>query len=304
MKGNQWSLVIFTVLIQLAVGLFLFSGVVQFLIMDQVNAFLSVLFFRVALLTVIAGLLAGLLISLSHLGSLRNAPRALLNLGSSWLSAEIALVGLFRLMVASYGILFLLGLGLTFSGKVVFCFGCGVGLLLIYCMTRVYRLSTIPTWDTLATQFSFFKATFLLGVSATGGLLWVSLAISIENIEMTTIVQNFNRNFLGVVVFAVLLLGLDYLVTIFRIAKLKGNPENMDKGFSRAVSQNYTSFTLRFILGALGLILFSLPLIWNPYTLDFRWFKISLIPLSFGLIFISELIDRKVFYASFERAGF
>ena len=38
MKGNQWPLVVFTVLVQLAVGLFLVSGVVHYFLLSRFDA--------------------------------------------------------------------------------------------------------------------------------------------------------------------------------------------------------------------------------------------------------------------------
>ncbi len=303
MRGNQWSLIIFTVLIQLTVGLYLFSGVVHFLLRDPLNSVLFILFFRAATLLVLAGVVTGMLVSLLHLGSPKNALRAMLNLGSSWLSAEIFFMLFFGIIAGSFTVILWLGQEMTLPGKVQFWLGCGVGLTLIYCMTNVYRLATVPSWNTPFTRFSFFKTTFLLGILAAGGLLWISLMISVESIEISTAMRSFNSHFLWVVLSTTFLLGLDYTVVIFRLMTIKGDLANSGKGFSRAVARHRNSYTLRFILGALGLILFSLPLVWNPFTLDYRLFKIVLMFLSFSLILISELIDRRIFYASFDRAG-
>ena len=303
MRGSQWSLIVFTVLIQLTVGLYLFSGLIHYLLRDPMNDVWFNLFFRAAILLVMAGLVIGLLVSLLHLGSPKNAPRALQNLGSSWLSAEVFFMLFFGLTAGSFTVLLWMGGEMTLPGKVQYYLGCCVGLTLIYCMANVYRLATVPSWKTPFTRFSFFKTTILLGILAAGGLLWISLMISLERIEISIAMRSFNRNYLWIVLSATFLLGLDYLVVFFRLMTVKGDPANSRKGFSRAVTLHRNSYTLRFILGVMSLILFSLPLVWNPFTLDYRSLKIVLMLLSFSLILISELIDRKIFYASFDRAG-
>ena len=43
-----------------------------------------------------------------------------------------------------------------------------VGLVLVYAMSKVYRLPIVPAWDTAATPAAFFLTTFLLGAMNLG----------------------------------------------------------------------------------------------------------------------------------------
>jgi DMSO reductase anchor subunit len=109
--------------------------------------------------------------SLLHLGSPRRAWRALGNLRVSWLSREILFLGLFGL-----GVILMLGaawIGRPATGLrhaiTIATAVAGGGLL--YSMARVYRLRTVPAWDTPLTTASFFLTAGSLGGLAAGTLL-------------------------------------------------------------------------------------------------------------------------------------
>jgi anaerobic dimethyl sulfoxide reductase subunit B (iron-sulfur subunit) len=105
---------------------------------------------------------AGMLASLAHLGTKRNAWRALANLRRSWLSREILFTGLFGvgwlftvLQSLIWQRLALEWLGLTAT----------FGLGLVYSMSRVYQLPAIPAWNTWKTNIVFIGSALLLGQS-------------------------------------------------------------------------------------------------------------------------------------------
>jgi anaerobic dimethyl sulfoxide reductase subunit C (anchor subunit) len=101
-------------------------------------------------------------VSLLHLGRPSRAWRALSHLGTSWLSREILLMALFT---AVWAALFAteaaggpagLRVGLALVTAVA-----GVGL--VYSMAHVYRLRTVPAWDTVRTTAGFFTTAAVLG---------------------------------------------------------------------------------------------------------------------------------------------
>ncbi len=113
----------------------------------------------------------GLGISLLHLGAPLNAIRTLSNIGHSWLSREI-LAGLMFLGLWAVNFhldrrppatpwlrgAFLPALALA-------------GVLLIWSMARVYMLPARPLWDSWLTLTSFFLTTILLGAVAMAAYL-------------------------------------------------------------------------------------------------------------------------------------
>jgi anaerobic dimethyl sulfoxide reductase subunit B len=100
----------------------------------------------------------GGLISFLHLGRKRNAWRSIIHLKKSWLSREIMLSGLF-------GAAWVVAVALQGFRKIssspwpMAIFGLG----LIYCMTRVYLLRAVPSWNSWRTPMAFFLSVAILG---------------------------------------------------------------------------------------------------------------------------------------------
>jgi anaerobic dimethyl sulfoxide reductase subunit B (iron-sulfur subunit) len=162
------------------------APLVAFTLLAQMSAGMAVagLFFQLStfnLLTI--GLLLGLggLISFLHLGTKKNAWRAMMHLKKSWLSREILMIGLF-------GAAWLCWMLEHWILRTDYC-SLGTALLglgLVYSMSQVYRLRAVPGWNSWRTGAAFFLSAGILGlagVSFGSGLdsvwlaLWVLLAL-------------------------------------------------------------------------------------------------------------------------------
>jgi anaerobic dimethyl sulfoxide reductase subunit B len=166
---HELPLVVFTVLIQMAVGLSICS-----LVLLAIP--LSVLLAPGILL------LVGGAVSFLHLGRKRNAWRAVLHLKKSWLSREI-------LMAVLFGAAWAVEIGLKLFWEVTpnplpMAI---VGLGLIYSMARVYLLRAVPAWNSWRTPATFFLSTAILGalginlaVPSLGWLLIAGLVMTAE----------------------------------------------------------------------------------------------------------------------------
>jgi anaerobic dimethyl sulfoxide reductase subunit B (iron-sulfur subunit) len=144
LKGfGELPLIIFTLCGQMAAGMALFSFFLEP--------------FSIPILITLGGLIVlGGLASLAHLGAPLNAWRTLNHLKKSWLSREILLFGLF-------GASWLTCLFIPGMGKLPLAL-CGIGL--VYSMARVYRLRSIPAWDSWRTTAAFFLSAGVLGALA------------------------------------------------------------------------------------------------------------------------------------------
>ena len=101
-------------------------------------------------------------VSFMHLGNPANAPRAMNNLGSSWLSREILAIGLYSFSLFAVYIAGWLAPG---SGAGVLLPTCAAaGLFLLWTMARVYRVPTIPSWNSIHTPLGFTTAALCLGL--------------------------------------------------------------------------------------------------------------------------------------------
>ncbi len=133
----------------------------------------------------VAGLaVLGLAASLAHLEAAGRAWRAASNWKRSWLSREVLVAGAFTLAAAGSWVP---------GGQAPWLRGLAtvLGLALVPCMARVYRLEAVPAWNTPVTPWTFLATTLLLGAVACGALAlavpgparaqeaWRSLAVAV-----------------------------------------------------------------------------------------------------------------------------
>ncbi|MEY1088071.1 dimethyl sulfoxide reductase anchor subunit family protein [Morganella morganii] len=157
---NEWSLLIFTYMMNAAAGLCVVSGGVavhlsRCLPADSFKRFMMLTIF---IICTIAG--AGSVASITHLGVPLNAPNAVNNVFSAWLSREVVVTAAF---VGALGVSFL---WLWKTGKFSFLLYGGamaVGLADIFCMASIYRYTSILTWNDINTYLMFYGTTLTLG---------------------------------------------------------------------------------------------------------------------------------------------
>jgi anaerobic dimethyl sulfoxide reductase subunit B (iron-sulfur subunit) len=146
---DEAPLVVFTLLIQMAVGgflamLWLFHGVPHYVPMLGIGLCLGV----------------GMMASFAHLGRKRNAWRVLNHLRKSWLSREI----LFTILFGAGWLMTLASMILHTNIFILNWLSAWIGLVLIHGMSRVYRLPAVPVWNSWRTQARFFISAALLGI--------------------------------------------------------------------------------------------------------------------------------------------
>lgn len=155
---HEWTLVLFTLLAQTAIGMVLVGECT----LCQTNDAAQRKPIRSQSAVAFVLFAAAGLISLGHLGSPLNSFYTITNIGSSWLSREIALLSL-------TGVAFL---GLAFFRlkeeeaaleKILAILVVVLGLALVATMSRVYRLSVAPAWDSWYGCLVFFGSVFLMG---------------------------------------------------------------------------------------------------------------------------------------------
>jgi DMSO reductase anchor subunit len=118
-----------------------------------------------------------MVVSFLHLGRPRNALRALSNVRSSWLSREVLFMTLFAAASVALVALEVVTLPRIDTGQVEAVLAGGAALAgvgLLYSMVRVYRLRTVPAWDTAGTAAGFFGTALILG---TLGWIWVGQVV-------------------------------------------------------------------------------------------------------------------------------
>lgn len=157
--AKEWPLIGFTLLTQAAVGAFWALAAAEAFAPAEAPAFLKA--HSVFILLIIAGF--GTLLSLFHLGKPLRAPNALANFRDSWLSREILADLVFLGAIASLWIIAAFGKSEGALRTILIAVGAAAGFFLLFTMSRIYMLRTVPVWRGIHTPVSFFLSAVLLG---------------------------------------------------------------------------------------------------------------------------------------------
>lgn len=151
---GEWSLVLFTILMQAAIGSYLWVTIIK--TRNQQRQF-AVTDITVAVISTVA-----IVISLLHLGTPTGAMRSLLNIGDSWLSREILFSGGFfglailTVVLARFKVSGAQELTVRWLTSIV-------GIFAVLCMSKLYMSSVIPAWMSGTTMIDFFATMIILG---------------------------------------------------------------------------------------------------------------------------------------------
>jgi DMSO reductase anchor subunit len=121
----------------------------------------ELLHLKFQILAALCLVLAGLAAAMSHLGNPGGSLHAVKNFKSSWLSREIFSVSLFAGFLALMAVLAQVRPGAL--NVWVLLVGSLAGGTVLYAMTRVYRLRTVPAWNHAGTALIFPGSALLLG---------------------------------------------------------------------------------------------------------------------------------------------
>lgn len=301
---HELPLVIFTVIAQMSVGSFVVLGLIHVIgfrtppkVMDRVS--------DPALYAIGPLLVLGLAASTLHLGTPLRAANALRHLESSWLSREILAGMLFA------------GLGAVFAvcqwrkwltprlRQALAVVTAVTGLVLVYCISQVYSLETVPAWNTAHTVIRFFTTTFLLGFLAVGVALVIAWAVRARRGEEDPEAQRLILNSLrGIAAGSILVLGVKFVGLPSYLGGLAVNDDPAAVQSMQTLVNTYGGFSLaQTILVFAGVAVLCLFLVLlsrqavNPRVL------IVVAGSAFALALAGEVIGRMLFYASMVRVG-
>lgn len=307
MNTSDWSLVIFTLLAQMSVGAFLLLGAVHFFAARATNIEEADKMSDRALLPIGVVLIAGFVASLLHLGDPFNAPRAISNVGSSWLSREI----LFGVLFAVTGFVFALLQWrkiLTPTVRNLIAILAGLfGLGLIFTMSMVYyTLPAVPGWNSIATPLSFFASTFLLGALSIGAAFVANYAILKRRADpgLGTQVNLLNTSLRWLVLIAIAMAGVHFVVApLYGIGLAANNTPAANTTASLLLERYGVLFGLRFVLVFIGAAVLGLFLYQSAVRSDRIRTVTVLAYMAFITVLASEIVGRFLFYATYARDG-
>jgi anaerobic dimethyl sulfoxide reductase subunit C (anchor subunit) len=298
MIEKEWSLVVFTLLSQMAVGGFVVVWLAHMVSRRQASDVEVRRLCNGALLGVGPVVVISLLASLLHLGSPLNAWRAISNLGSSWLSREIFFVLLFFVMWCVCAYLQWRGAGTERLRGIWAGLTSLVGLLAIFCSAMIYLLPTRPAWNSLATPISFFASTFLLGALTAATVFAVYYLVRGKDSEtQTALVRETLRN-IGLIAMAVIV--VQAIMLMFQGVYLSSGTVQAQASGRLLWSTYGIWFWLRVLVGIVaGFVLVWLA--WRRLVGAERGVPVGVTGLIFGafvVVLVGELIGRVLFYAA------
>ncbi|MEA1961394.1 MAG: DmsC/YnfH family molybdoenzyme membrane anchor subunit [Bacillota bacterium] len=152
---TEWPLIIFTLLLQTAIGIYLWSTLIKSRNKSGDFKKNTVLVFILSVLSMI--------ISLAHLGVPIRAYAAIFNLGSSWLSREIFFTGLFTGMVfIDLFVNRMENISESFI-KTWSWLTSIIGIATVFAIAQIYMNSMMPAWQSSNTMIDFYATTIIMG---------------------------------------------------------------------------------------------------------------------------------------------
>jgi len=306
MELREWALIAYSVLAQMSVGAFLILGVVHFAATRKAGMEEADRLSDRVLVAIIITLGLGMLASLFHLGSVANAPSAVTNFATSWLSREILIGVVFAVLGIVFSAMQWFKLGSFASRRVIAWITAVVGIALVYSMTQIYMLPTQPAWNNFATPITFFVTTLLLGSLAIGVALVANYAyVQKKNPDCADVQCELLRYVTRwIAVAAVVLVGIELVVIPIYVAYLVATGSAAAMASAKMMVDPYSLvFTLRLVLAFIGAGVFGVFLYQNATNPGQEKMMGYMAYGAFALVLISEVMGRFLFYATQRGVG-
>jgi anaerobic dimethyl sulfoxide reductase subunit C (anchor subunit) len=305
MRIQDFALISFTILMQMAVGAFFVLALVQIYIARKESREEADRLVRRGLLFIGPVVVVGLAASLLHLGDPLGGYRAINNFATSWLSREIVFSVSFGLLVAVYAVLQWFKLFGFVLRSILAWITALVGLVAVYSMGNVYLLLSQPAWNSWATVITFFTTTFLLGSLAMGVFLVANYAydkrrepkLAEQRSELLRPMMRY------IAIASVLLLGIEMVALPVYLATLATGPAAAVGTAQLWIGQYSWVFIGRLVLVFLGAGVFALFLYRNTLAPKLERALGNLTYAAFVLVLAGEMLGRLLFYATHIKIG-
>jgi anaerobic dimethyl sulfoxide reductase subunit C (anchor subunit) len=305
MNLREWALPVYTILMQMAVGALFVLWVIRSLARSRFNASEMDRMIRNPLLVIAVTAVMAMGGAHFHLSKPFHSFLAVLNIGSSWLSREIFFSVLFFLSTAG---LWYISRNKNHHQKLITNLGWLAilfGLIVVYCMARIYILPVQEAWNSLSMIVSFYTTTLLIGGMTIACLMVLDLKFAeiqkLDDVEVHARLIRFSFKGLSILTLGSVI--LDFAITFFQINFLGQGDATARSSLSLLVGV-YLPLS---ILRSAFLVYASLSL---SYFVN-RMYRGSDAPqsvmmpvyMSGLLIFVGEIIGRFLFYAIHVRVG-
>lgn len=301
MNVHELPLVTFTILAQMSVGAFVVLGLVQLLGRKRWGTETIDKLSDPALYAIGPLMVLGLIASMLHLGTPAHALNSILGIGHSWLSREIFFGAGFAVMGAVFA--FAQWKKLATAGlRQAFALLTGLmGLGLVFSMSMVYMLPTVPAWNSIATPIRFFTTTLLLGSLSVGAaLLFVVIRHGGEkNPQMELVRATVKRLSIA----AICLVGVSFIVLPAFALQLAVQGGAASASAAAMVDAGggwmLGAYLVLLFVGAglLGVYMFRASEVGRERTLAAAAYS------AVALVLVAEVLGRMLFYTGFHNVG-
>lgn len=301
MTSGELPLVVYTVLLQMAVGAFITIEAIKFFSRKKSWSRDSDAATNGTVYALLVVAVVGLLASFLHLKVPMHAPFALANAGVSWMSREIWATLVFVGLLAIYSIV-LFRKAKSKAVKRAFAVATALaGLVLVCCMSYAYMMPAYPAWNSVTTVFSFYATTFLLGAVFAVAAIAVSCRLASKKAPESagSFEELLGFALKAVTVVAAIALAAEAVTTSLHLSELAlGTTFAAVQSAGRLVGEYGALFAIRLALafasvGAIGAALYENAVRGSRQERVGAW-----IVGAFALILVSELVGRYLFYAS------
>jgi anaerobic dimethyl sulfoxide reductase subunit C len=305
MNTTEWALIAFTILAQMSVGAFLVLSVVHYYVAKKAGVEEADRMSDRILVAIIITLGLGMLASLLHLGNPLDAPKAVNNIATSWLSREILAGVIFAVLGLIFVAMQWFKIGSAVLRNVIAFIAALMGIVLIYFQARIYMFDLQPTWNTFATPVTFYVTTLLLGVVAVEAALVANCAIiSKKNPDCAEKEHELLRGAIRwLAISSIALLGIEFIVMPIYLAYLGTDSTAAQASLGLMTGKFSLAFILRFILGFLGAGVLAVFLYQNASSSGKKNVLGYMAISAFVLVLIAEVLGRFIFYATHYRIG-
>ncbi|MGF1760268.1 dimethyl sulfoxide reductase anchor subunit [Photobacterium sagamiensis] len=277
---NELSLIIFSILLQSAVGFSIMFFLYRRTILADVKGdFLTWTMFGIA-----ATAAVGLLISSTHMNYPLNAPYALTNFWTSWLSREAIFAPAF---IGLVGILFLMSWSKRVINSHILGIAAVAGAFDVFCLANIYRSSSILTWST-----NYSIALHVGGMLLLGSLVAIVYLSRLSQTQSKVITQLLLMILVIMVIRAIT--QVDLLTNLDVRQAAQGLMFPWD-----SVSAFYHYFPILlagWIFGIVGAVLIVFYLIHDGYPRTKKTFFSPVLVAIIGMVTLYELLCRVHFY--------
>jgi len=305
MNVREWALPVYTILIQMSVGMLLVLWTLRLFVGNKIDKELIDKLVRDPLLIIDITIIFGMIGAHFHLSRPYLSFLAVSNFRTSWLSREIVFTVLFFLSTAALWFIQwhrngFWGLKTALGWLAIF-----FGVVTVYCMGRIYLLPTQAAWNMPETILTFYGSMLLLGVMALAAILIMDLRfMEVRQKEaLTEWIFFVNDAVKRLAVAAGVFLIPVFIVNLFYLYSLRTGTGLAQTSYDLLMKLYEPLLIIRFLLLLAGVIWLVVPVAMMRRATRSVQELFTPAYLACLLVMVGEILGRFLFYAAHIRTG-